>query len=47
MAAPGTTWAHIVGGKKVSGDVHGPIFSLRPEDWDAYTVVPQVQQFGN
>ena len=45
--APSSTWAHIVGGKKVSGDAHGPKFNLRPVDWDAYTVVPQVQQFGN
>lgn len=47
VPAIGSTWAHIVGGKKVSGDFHGPIFYLRPEDWKAYTVVPHVQQFGN
>ena len=34
--AVGNTWAHIVKGKKVSGDAHGPIFKLRAEDWAAY-----------
>jgi len=42
----GSSWAHIVKGKKVSGDFQGPIFRLRPEDWADFHVVSHVNQFG-
>ena len=40
------SWAHIVRGKKVAGNFHGPVLRLRNEDWVDFTVVPHVNQFG-